>query len=150
MFVTKMISKTLTAGVLCTSLALTSIAPTQAQAEISEGDAIVGMITLLLLGAAIHNSNDRDDPPARTHTRPTRSHPAPAANVLPRSCLRQGRTARGRDVQVYGRQCLIDNYGSIRRLPLTCVVRYGTRAGNNRRGFREPCMRNEGFRPSRH
>lgn len=75
--------KTLTAGVLAVTLAATSIAPTQASADVSRDDAIIGIATLLLLGAAIHNSRDND----RAET--SRSQPEPPRpdwRVLPANC----------------------------------------------------------------
>ena len=77
------ITKTLTAGVLSLTLAMTSLAPTTAQAGLSEEET-VGLITLLLLGAAIHN-NRRDDDAREYHPRPPQGNVN--RRVLPGSCV---------------------------------------------------------------
>ena len=71
-----MLTKTLTAGVLAVSLSLTSLAPTRA-AALSDEDVAVGIISLLLLGAAIHNNRDR-------------SHAAPAPTPTPQPQANRG------------------------------------------------------------
>lgn len=71
-----MLTKTLTAGILALSLALTSVTPTTASAQISDEDAIAGLIALLLLGAVVHESRNNDPAPERP-----RHQPRPRANA---------------------------------------------------------------------
>jgi hypothetical protein len=64
------ITKTLSAGVLSLTLALTALSPTTAAAQVSDEDAIAGILALLFIGAAVHhsrNNNDRPAPAASTH-----------------------------------------------------------------------------------
>ena len=140
--------KTLTAGVLAATLSLTTIAPTTVAAEGSRNDAIVGIAALLLLGAAIHNSRDDDRQPARTSTR---NQPRNDSwRVLPAGCLTQATRRNGDRIRFFGQRCLNNNYRAVNRLPNACHVEFRTRDGGFRRGYRAGCLRNQGFRTTRH
>lgn len=141
-----MLTKTLTAGILAASLALTSLTPTSASARMSDEDALAGILTLLFLGAAIHNSRDND----RAVPAPAPA-PRPQANnnrwrVLPANCLRRIETRRGETVRLFTQRCLQNNYSHMNRLPQACHVRVRTAEGQRRQGFRARCLRNAGFR----
>ena len=143
-----MLTKTLTAGVLAVSLSLTSLAPTRA-AALSDEDVAVGIISLLLLGAAIHNNRDRSHAaPAPTTT------PQPQANrgwrVLPNDCLRQTTRISGDRLRFFGQNCLRNNYAHMDRLPRQCHVVFRNQNGDRRQGYRLRCLENNGFRVSRH
>ena len=142
-----MIMKTLTAGVLATSLAFTSLTPATASAEISDGDAVVGLITLLLLGAAIHNNRDDDVRTQPAHP-PRVTHPAPRRDwrVLPAQCLQTVTRRNGDRVRLFTQRCLTNNYAQTQRLPQACHVQFRTRDGGHRAGYRAACLRNQGFR----
>ncbi|SLN34960.1 hypothetical protein [Pseudooctadecabacter jejudonensis] len=137
-----MFTKTLTAGVLAVSLALTSLSPTQAQASFSEEDAVVGILTLLLLGAAIHNSRDNGNDRPRVDPN--------AWKVLPDQCLRQTTRRNGNSIRFFGQRCMNNNYAYVSRLPQACHVRFRNENGQRRQGWRARCLRNEGFRFNRH
>lgn len=139
-----MFTKTLTAGVLAISLSLTSVAPSPAQASFSEEDAVVGIITLLLLGAAIHNSRDSD-------ARPERPRVDPDAHLrLPDNCLRRVIRRNGNPIRFFPQRCMNNNYNHVSRLPDRCHVQFRTENGQRRAGWRARCLRNEGFRFNRH
>lgn len=129
--------KTLTAGVLALALTLTSVTATPARAEISEGDAVVGLITLLLLGAAISN-RDNDNPQVDQRGR------GENWRVLPAHCLTTVNT-RGGEVRMFGLRCLNRNYAHVNRLPARCEISVrGPR--HMRHGYVPRCLRHEGFR----
>lgn len=139
-----MFTKTLMAGVLATSLALTSLSPTTASAAMSDEDAIAGILTLLLLGAAIHNRRDRDPAPA----------PQPDVTdnwrVLPANCIRDVTRRNGNTIRMFGQRCLNNNYNHVNRLPDQCHVRVRNQNNQVRQGYRVRCLRREGFRTNRH
>jgi len=141
-----MFMKTLTAGILAASLAVTSLTPTSATAGISDEDAIAGILTLLLLGAAIHNSRDNDTAVA--------PQPQPRVDrgwrVLPASCIRNVNRRNGNTIRIFGQRCLNNNYAHVARLPEACHVRVRNENGQRRQGFRVRCLRNQGFRTDRH
>jgi len=139
--------KTLTAGVLAATLTFTTIAPTTVAADISRDEAIVGIATLLLLGAAIHESRDDDSEPARTSTRNQRHQQN--WRVLPSSCLRQVTRRNGNNVRFFGQSCLNSNYQAVNRLPNDCRVSFQSRQGQQRRGYSAQCLQNNGFRTNR-
>ncbi|MCF2871362.1 hypothetical protein L0664_09830 [Octadecabacter sp. G9-8] len=139
-----MFMKTFTAGVLAISLTVTSLTPTTASADMSSDDAIAGILTLLFLGAVIHNSRDNDVAPT-----PQRQ-PRPAATrdwrVLPASCIRDRTRRNGNTVRMFGQACLRNNYAHVERLPQACHVRIRNQEGRIRQGFRVRCLRDQGFR----
>lgn len=139
-----MIMKTLTAGVLAASLTLTSLTPTTATAGFSDEDALAGVLTLLFLGAVIHNSRNNDPAPVRQPPRVDNSW-----RVLPANCLRRLETRRGNTVRLFGQRCLNNNYDNVNRLPQSCHVRVRTAEGQRRQGFRARCLREAGFRTNR-
>ena len=141
-----MIMKTLTAGVLAISLTVTSLAPTSAAADISKDGAIAGILTLLFLGAAIHNSRDNDVSPAPAPERRPRPTLTRDWRVLPADCLRNVTRRNGNTIRMFGQRCLTNNYAHVNRLPQACHVRVRTENGQNRPGFRARCLRNQGFR----
>lgn len=140
-----MFMKTLTAGVLAVSLAATSLTPTSVSAGISDDDAIAGILTLLLLGAAIHNRRDNNNaaPAPQQHPRPTVTRDW---RVLPANCIRNVTRRNGNTIRIFGQRCLNNNYAHVNRLPEACHVRVRTENGQRRQGFRVRCLRNQGFR----
>jgi hypothetical protein len=141
------ITKTLTAGVLSVTLALTAITPTAASARISDEDAIAGIIALLFIGAAVHHSRNSNDRPTPT------PEPAPQPNnwrILPAECLRNIDTRRGNTVRLFTQGCMTNNYRFTHRLPHECHVRVRAENGQRRQGYRARCMRDAGFRTNRH
>lgn len=143
-----MTMKTLTAGVLAATLSFTAIAPTSVVADESRNNAIVGIAALLLLGAAIHNSRDDDN---ETSHRTTRVQPSNDRwRVLPAGCLTQATRRNGDRIRFFGQRCLNNNYRAVNRLPNACHVEFRTRDGRYRQGYRAACLRNQGFRTTRH
>ena len=140
--------KTLTAGVLAATLSFTAVAPTTATADLSRDDAIVGIATLLLLGAAIHGSNNNS--PAPVQTSPRNQGQAYGWRVLPADCYRQVERRSGGEVRFFGQGCLNNSYRAVDRLPRACRVEFRGPHGNMRRGYGVQCLRNHGFRTNRH
>lgn len=138
-----MFTKSITAGVLAVSLSFTSLAPSTASAQISEEDAVVGLVTLLLLGTAIHNSRERRDPAPV-------AHPNRGWRVLPADCRRDVVTRGGGTVRMFTTGCLSNSYRSMNRLPDHCYIAVRNRNGQQRAGYRAPCLRDAGFRTDRH
>ena len=138
------ITKTLTAGLLSLTLALTSVAPTTAAADISDEEAIAGIVALLLLGAAIHNNRDDDHRPPQ-YTQPGWQHRA-----LPAQCVRRVTGMAGGVVRILPQRCLNNSHYNINQLPNRC--RLTVRTANNVRlqgwGFR--CLNEAGFRINQH
>lgn len=130
--------KSMMAGVLACSLALTSPAPARAQDQFDNQDAVVGLLALLLIGAAIHHSRDDDPAPA----------PVPVADWrdVPLQCLRHAIRDNGNRINYYGQRCMTNNYGFHERLPAVCHVRFTREDGRQRQGYRRGCLRNHGFR----
>lgn len=147
-----MFMKTLTAGVLAVSLTLTSLTPSTATAQISEEDAIAGIITLLLLGAVVHNSRDRSEPatPQRQPRAQAQSQAQHGWRVLPAQCLHQVTRRNGNEIRFFGQRCLNRSYAHTERLPAACHVSFRTQNGQHRQGYRARCMQNQGFRTNRH
>jgi len=141
-----MFAKSLTAGVLAASLALTSLTPTRADAW-SDEDVAVGVITLLLLGAAIHNSRSNDTPAPAPPPQPPRE--TREWRVLPVDCLRNATRRNGNTIRYFGQRCLNNNYAHVSRLPERCHVRFRNANDQRRQGYRAGCLRNEGFRTNR-
>jgi len=144
-----MLFKTFTAGLLATTLSFTSIAPTTASAELSREDAVVGVATLLLLGAAIHNSRDDDDDHSSRRSGGN-GHRGDGWRVLPSECLTRVTRRNGDRVRIFGQRCLNNNYRAVHRLPQECHVSLRTRDGHRRQGFGARCLQNQGFRTTRH
>lgn len=143
-----MFMKTLTAGVLAATLSLTGMAPTQAQASFSEEDAVVGIITLLLLGAAIHHSKDSDAAAEAPVPEPPR-HNQHGWRVLPSNCLRHETRRNGNRVRLLAQRCMTRHYDHLNRLPDHCHVQFRNESGQRRAGWRARCLRNQGFRLNR-
>jgi hypothetical protein len=141
------ITKTLSAGVLSLTLALTALSPTTAAAQVSDEDAIAGILALLFIGAAVHHSRKNNDRPAPA-VEPTRQ--PRNWRVLPAECLRSIDTRRGNSVRMFTQRCLTNNYNFTNRLPQECHVRVRTDNGQRRQGYSAQCMRNAGFRTNRH
>ena len=144
-----MFTKTLTAGFLAISLTLASVAPTPAAAQISNEDALTGLLALLLFGAAVHELRDRkDDTPAPQQQRPreqTRDW-----RVLPVDCLRTATRRNGNTIRYFGQRCLNNTYTHVNRLPERCHVRFRTATDQRRQGYQARCLRDAGFRTNRH
>lgn len=143
-----MMTKTLTAGVLALSLSLTSLTPTQAAAWTDE-EIGLGVFTLLLLGAAIHHSQSRDEPRRETQA-PAQTRQSREWRVLPVDCLRHATRRNGNTIRYFGMRCLNNNYAHVNRLPDECHVRFRNSNDQRRQGFRAGCLREAGFRTNRH
>lgn len=144
-----MFIKTLTAGVLSASLALTSLTPNSASAGISDEDAFAGIIALLFLGAAVHQRRSNDDrtvAPTPEPARPQHPNRVRGWHVLPADCIRNVTRQNGNTIRIFGQRCLTNNYDHMNRLPEACHVRVRNENGQRRQGYRVRCMRNEGFR----
>ena len=142
-----MLIKTLTAAALSVSLALTSLAPTTAQAGLSDEEKIAGLLTLLLLGAAISSHNDRTVNANPPQPNPPRDHHD--WRVLPSECRTQATSRRGETIRFFGQRCLTNNYGLLNRLPQSCHVQFRTQHGHQRQGYGARCLRQAGFRTDR-
>ncbi len=145
-----MFTKTLTAGVLAASMALTSMTPNSASAEISGDDALVGFLTLLFIGAAIHESRSDDDDRAAAPVPQPRQNAGQGWRVLPAQCIRDHVRRNGNTIRVFGRHCTHSNYRFVNRLPQECLAQFRIANGEQRFGYRVRCMRNQGFRTTRH
>lgn len=141
-----MIMKTLTAGVLAASLAITSLSPTQASAGLSD-DEVAGLLTLLFLGAVIHNNRNNDPAPV---PQPVRPRADDNWRVLPLACLQRIENRRGQTVRFFGQRCLTRSYNYVSRLPQACHIQFRTENGQRRQGFSARCLRDAGFRTNRH
>ena len=135
--------KTLTAGLLATTIAFTSLAPSPAQAADHEDLAklLAGIAAIAIISRAI-----RDDDRSETRTQTQRHRHAgipPNRRVLPFECFRRVDTRHGR-IGVFGKRCLNNNYRFADRLPERCAVR--VRVGDRLRpAYRAQCLRNAGF-----
>lgn len=140
------LSKVLTAGVLSLTLIMTSLTPTSAQAGLND-DEVLGLLTLLLLGGAIHNNRtDRQDQGVREPvTEPRRDW-----RVLPASCIRSFTRQNGRYIRIFGKRCLENAGIRTNLLPEACFVRVRNDNGQRRQGYRVRCMRDQGFRTNQH
>lgn len=138
---------TFTAGLLATTLALTSITPNSAAARMSDED-IAAILGLLVIGAAIHNSRNNDAAPVA----PSRPQPTTTRGwrVLPANCIRNVTRRNGNTIRMFGQRCLNNNYAHVNRLPEACHVRVRTENGQRRQGYRARCLRDAGFRTNRH
>lgn len=140
-----MIFKTFTAGLLALTLGFTSMTPSTAQAQITDEQAIAGILGLFILGAAINNNRDRDHAPSVSHSNNNQRW-----RVLPGSCVRHFDRRNGRSETIYRTQCLRNNYSHMNRLPDQCFTRFQTDTGLQRQGWRANCLHNAGFRQGRH
>lgn len=132
--------KTLTAALLALSLGLGTVAATPARAQISDEEAVIGLLGLFLLGAAIAKSNDKDD-----DARPERRDPR--WRLLPARCLTRVNTRHG-PVRMFGKRCMNRHYDHVNRLPQRCEISVrGPR--NMRHGYTPRCLRHAGFRIER-
>lgn len=138
-----MFMKTLTAGLLAVSLTFTSLTPTTAQAGMSDDD-IAGLLTLLIIGAAIHHSRNSDDAEPTPPPRETR-----AWRQLPEHCFRRMTRQNGNQIRYFGQRCMERNYDHMNRLPQACHVRFRNMDGQRRQGYRARCLRENGFRTNR-
>ncbi|MBU2992190.1 hypothetical protein Q4555_10250 [Octadecabacter sp. 1_MG-2023] len=141
------LKKTFTAGILASSMALTSIAPSSAQAGMSEEE-VFGLLSLLVIGAAIHHSRNDDPAPSPQVNRTPRAESA--RQVLPSSCRRDIETRRRGTVRMFTQRCLNNNYRNVDRLPQACHITVRTQNGQQRQGYSAQCLRNAGFRTTRH
>lgn len=130
--------KTMTAGVLALSLSLTSLTATPARAELTDDQAVVGLLTLLLIGAAVANNRNDDN---RDRDRGSRRE---RWRELPAECLTTVNT-RGGEVRMFGRRCMVNNYDHVNRLPDRCEITVRNRRGNMRHGYVPRCLRQSGF-----
>jgi len=63
--------------------------------------------------------------------------------LLPGKCFNSHQTRNGR-VQMFGRNCLENNYRHVDRLPRQCFTKIRTRHGK-RRGYEARCLRDRGY-----
>lgn len=137
-------TKTLFAGLLALTLGLTSVAPSQARAEIDGDDALKGLVTLLIIGGVLSQLDNDDD---RRRPQPVVT-PRPPRKVVPAQCLRTIEGYR-HDRRVFMKPCLRRNMDSLNRLPARCELIVDTRRGE-RRAYGARCLERAGWRTSRH
>ena len=132
--------KTLTAALVALSLGLGTVSASPAHAEISEKEAVIGLLGLLLLGAAItQNSTDGDT------ARPERRDPS--WRVLPARCLTRINTRHGQ-VRMFAKRCMNRNYDHVNRLPERCEISVRG-ARHMRQGYAPRCLHHAGLRIQR-
>ncbi|WP_425044373.1 hypothetical protein [Primorskyibacter sp. S87] len=138
-----------------------SIVAAPAQADQDVAKIIAGLTALALIGVAIDRHNHRKDqvtshsvqpatPPRGQGTRGNRVQPRPlpdrvARYALPRHCLRTGPGGQA----VLSRRCLQRSYGYAGTLPKSCRVRHWDRE-RTRKGYSVQCLKNRGYRLTRH
>lgn len=162
MFV-RTLKTTFTAGLLATTMALTTMTPTSASARMSD-DEIAALLGFLALGVVIQNSrnNNRTSTPDPVQVRPNRTdgHDRNDRNernergnrnwqVLPAQCATTVESRRGQTVRMFGQRCLNNNYRFTNRLPQQCYITFRGERGAQRQGYDARCMRNAGFRTDR-
>jgi|TARA_B110000503_G_C6788301_1_gene266176 hypothetical protein len=140
--------KSLIAGALALTLGMTSLAPTPAQANMSNEQAWGALLGLLIVGAAIHENRDSRPEPAPVVTERPNVTQRPNRNMLPEQCLRRIETRRGETVRMFGRRCMRNNYRGFNRLPDHCERTVRTDNGR-RSGFVPRCLRQAGYRWNR-
>lgn len=116
---------------------------------------IVGAIFLGLLGAAIHETDRREQTvqtpraitPLAPEVTPRRLAPR-MSRALPAECLRRFRTRQG-PVRLFEGTCLERNYTGTRHLPQNCAVTIRSH-GQHASGFSPRCLRQAGYRLAGH
>lgn len=147
--------RTLIAGVTALSVMLSGFSATPVAANTDDeavGRLLFGLATLLVIGKAIENANDRDDRRDTADHRPSRRDHAdrPAQRrlpMVPSQCLRRFETNNG-ERPLFVRRCLERNMPQMHRLPASCAIRINTDRGR-RNGYAPRCLRQNGFRWSR-
>ena len=124
---------TFTAGLLASTLALSSMTPNSAQAGLSEEE-VVGLLSFLFIGAAIHNNRSNRD--VETAPEPTVQPGRGGWRNLPEQCQRRMTRRNGNRINFFAQRCLNNNYNFVNRLPEHCHVRFRTAEGQRRQGFR--------------
>lgn len=128
-----------------------SLAPTSAAAEWNDDDIALGLFTLFVLGAAIHEARDNDHRPAPQTNNPRPNPPQTQQPqnsnrwVVPAQCRRNFETRQG-NVRLFTRNCMQTNWtGNINRLPDHCYSEIRTTAGQTRRGWVPRCLAQAGY-----
>lgn len=142
--------KALTATIFSISLALSGVPAAPASAEV-DGDALAGLIALLIFGAAIHELSDNGgsttrnntsihNPPRGVDNWPGVHH---ARYDLPTRCLREFDTRNG-ERQIFLRRCMQNHYDFVSSLPDRCERRVHTDRGM-RFGWSARCLDRAGY-----
>jgi hypothetical protein len=159
--------RTFIAGITALSVTLTATTPVQAQGISDEdlGKLLFGLVATAAVVAMIdnHSSGARRESTAAPSPRIVET-PRPRLdrpkgwvgearrNLLPRQCLRTVHTRR-RDVRIFARGCMSQNYPRIASLPRECIVRarnhntYGQQ--RRQQGWDAQCMRDYGYQIAR-
>ena len=111
----------------------------------SDEETIAGILTLLAIGAVIHNRRDNDREPA-ADPRPRRDR---NWRALPATCRRDIETRRRGTVRMFTQRCLNNNYRHMNRLPRDCQIQVRTDTGQRRQGYAAQCLRPAGFHTAR-
>lgn len=138
------LSKTLTAGAVALSIALTSLGASASPARADNEDAAAilgGLIALFAISRAIQHHNDGASS-APAHQPPV-VQPQPQRRVLPTECRRVFPTANGRFVG-YNVRCTQNRVARPNRLPDQCIRQVRTDRGI-RNFYGQRCMVRNGW-----
>lgn len=154
--------------IIALSMAVTGLSAVPARAD-TQGvvAALAGIAAFAMIGAAIHNSQNRPDPvviqpqtptygytpnnPKPPHNphhphRPTPPRPQASQFDLPAQCLRDMRSFSGQQLY-FGNHCLQSNYRHVNSLPRSCQIQYWDgQIRANRGGYSASCLRSRGYR----
>lgn len=139
-------SKSVTAGLLAVTLALTGIAASTSPAAANghrnnggEAAAVLGGLLLLYgISQVGRNNGHRGNPPVIHQPRPQ-----PVQRVAPSRCLIQGHDGNGR-FRGYRQQCMQRHAQNAHLLPQNCLRRVWTQNGQ-RSIYRARCLTNNGW-----
>lgn len=152
-----MTHRTFIASILIAALAVTGM--TSAPARAGNDDVakwIAGVVTLGIIGAAIADSNKRDNRVVSRnrgygHGHGLDSHSGHGRHgyqvdrrhLLPKHCRVRIRTHND-DIRGYSRRCLLNNYAHFNTLPHECAVR--TRGNHGGVIYQRGCLKRYGYR----
>lgn len=159
--------KSFIAGIALAAILITALGAAQAQAQSRDTQrALAALLGLAVVGAIIADRRDDDrESQAVTRSRPHRwqdrdgsyrgVHPRPLPQraqrqLLPRECLREVRTNRGRTLQVYSGPCMHRTYAFASSLPRSCARQVqGGRRADRPTVWGAHCLQQNGYRVSR-
>ncbi|MEP2891704.1 hypothetical protein [Tateyamaria sp.] len=156
------------ATIAAAAIAITGFSAAPARASDNDAaKALAIVLGLAVAGAVIHKRNDdkkarresyTHKPVPQTHKRtvsPQRKHvqprPLPSKvnrKLLPKGCLSNLRTDRGRHIQAFGQNCLSRNYKFSSSLPQHCGQRVRTRHGAGY-AYEAQCLSRQGYQLAR-
>jgi len=128
-------TKSILAGLLSVSLAISPLAATPAQADNQDlNNILIGIVALTVIGSAIENSQKNQSNDRGGH------HPQTRTETLPARCVVETRNRRGVD-RVLDAQCASWVMDHPERLPRACIVEAPRQAwqlrGDQRRDHRQ-------------